>query len=171
MFTMPRSRAKTDFLVFTASGKKFAAPRHAVDTTLDAASTGIARSEGCRAVMLSGARVPVFAIDELATEDLESEGAGDRILVVGSADRRIGLFVEGAGRVFEAVEEQITSGSWGSLADGVLNIGEEEFPIIDARSVMRAANALLGAEGGPQEPGSYADTDETCEQAAAVPRA
>jgi hypothetical protein len=171
MFTLPRSRAKTDYLIFTASGKKFAAPRHAVDTTLDAASSGIARGEGCGAVMLSGARVPVFAIDELAAGDLEPEGVPDRILVVGSADRRVGLFMEGAGRVFEAVKEQIIDGSWGSLADGILNIGEEEFPIIDARSVMRAANALLGAEGGPQEPGSYADTNEMCEQAAAVPRA
>ena len=171
MFTLPRSRAKTDYLVFTASGKRFAAPRHAVDTMLDVAAVEIVRGEGCCAVMLSGARVPVFAIEELAADDLEADGAPDRILVVGSADRRIGLFVAGAGRIFEAVAEQITGGSWGSLADGVLNIGEEEFPIIDARSVMRAANALLGAEGGPQEPGSYADTDSMCEQEAAVPRA
>ena len=171
VFTLPRSRAKTDYLVFSASGKRFAVPRHAVDSTLDLASVEMARGEGCRAAMLSGTRVPVFAIDELVTEELEAHGAPDRILFVGSADRRVGVFVEGAGRVFEAVAEQITGGSWGSLADGVLNIGEEEFPIVDARSVMRTASALLGAEGGPQEPGSYADTDKVCEREAAVPRA
>lgn len=171
MFTFPRSRAKIDYLVCSAAGKRFAVARHAVDSTADLASVELASDDGCRAATLSGARVPVFSIDELVAEGLEERGAPDRVLFIGAADRRVGLLVEGAGRVFEAVAEQVTEGSWGSIAESVLNIGEDEFPIVDARSVMRAANALLGTEGGPQEPGSYADSDTMREQVTAVPRA
>lgn len=171
MLTLPRSRGRTDYLIVTASGTRFAVPRHAIDAVLGVADAELRRMDGCRVLMRGGARVPVYALEELVTEELEEHGSADRILVMGSAERRIGLLVEGAGRAIEGVEEQVTEGSWGAITKGVLHIGEEEYAIIDAGCMLRTAADLMGAEGGLHEAGSYADAGSGCDREATVPRA
>jgi hypothetical protein len=172
MFTLPRTRTKTDYHVFTASGKRLAVPCHAVDTTLPMSALETSRSGGVKRVTLAGARVPVHAIQEIAVVDeFEASGEPDRVLVIGRAEKRVALLVSGQGRTVECLAEQVTGGSWASLASSILNLGEEEIPIIDAGLALRMASSLQGIEGGPEEAGTYADGGHGSEQEATVPRA
>jgi hypothetical protein len=171
MFTLPRTKGKTEFQIFSASGKRLAVPRHAVDTSIAMNAVTSRRESGGRFVTVSGVRVPVYAMEEIAVVDeFESSGRADRVLVIGRADKRFGLLVDGASRTVECLMEQITEGSWASLAKSILNLGEEEFPIIDAELVLRITSSLQGIEGGPEEAGTYADGGQGSEQEATVPR-
>jgi hypothetical protein len=171
MFTLPRTRGKTDFHIFDASGKRLAVPCHAVDTTVGIDAIEPKRESGRQCVTLSGVRVPVYRMEEIAVVDeFEASGRADRVIIIGRAEKRIGLLVDGAGRTIECLAEQVTEGSWASLAKSMLNLGEEEFPIIDADMVLRITSSLQGIEGGPEEAGTYADGGQVNDQEATVPR-
>jgi hypothetical protein len=171
MFTLPRTKGKTDFQIFSASGKRLAVPCHAVDTTVGVDAIEPKRDSGGRSVTLSGIRVPVYGMEEIAVVDeFETSGRADRVLVIGRAEKRVGLLIDGAGRTVDCLAEQVTDGSWASLAKSILNLGEEEFPIIDADLVLRIASSLQGIEGGPEEAGTYADGGQVNDQEVTVPR-
>jgi hypothetical protein len=168
-FTLPRTRVKTDYHIVTACGKRIAVPCHAVDSVVgvDSVETG---ATSRRHVLMSGARVPVFALDELAADEFEPSREPERVLVVGLAEKRIGLLVEGQGRTVDTIADQVTEGGWGSIARSFLNLGEDEFPIIDVSEMLRAACSLHGTEGGPEEAGTYADGGHGRDQEVTVPR-
>ena len=170
-FTLPRTRAKTDYQIFTACGKRIAVPCHAVDSVLGIDSVETVRGTSLRHVMVSGIRVPVFALDELAVEELEPHGQPDRVLIAGLAERRIGLLVEGQGRVVETIADQVTEDDWASLTRYILHLGEEEFPVIDVGVLLRTASSVHGTEGGPEEAGTYAGGGQGSDQEITVPRA
>ncbi len=171
MFTLPRTKGKTDFQIFNASGKRLAVPRHAVDTTVGMDAIEPKRGSGGRCVTLSGIRVPVYTMEEIAVVDeFESSGRADRVLVIGRAEKRVGLLVDGTSRTIDCLAEQVTEGSWASLAKSILNLGEEEFPIIDVDLVLRISSSLQGIEGGPEEAGTYADGGQVNDQEVTVPR-
>jgi chemotaxis signal transduction protein len=110
-------------------------------------------------------------VDEIAVVDeFEASGRADRVLVIGRAEKRVGLLVDGVSRTIDCVSEQVTEGSWASLAKSILNLGEEEFPIIDADLVLRITSSLQSIEGGPEEAGTYADGGQGNDQEVAVPR-
>ena len=170
-FTLPRTKAKIDYQLFAASGRRLAMPCHAIDTTLGMNAVETMSGAGGRHVTVAGVRVPVFAIEEIAVVDeFEASGKPDRVLVFGLAERRIGLLIDGVGRAVDCLGDQVTEGEWASLAKSMLHIGEEEFPIIDAGLVLRMASSLQEIEGGPEEAGTYADGGHVDNQEVTVPR-
>lgn len=171
MFTLPRSQRRTDYCIVCASGRRLAIPRHAVETIVPLESVEISRSEGWRAVRIGSNSVPVYALEELVTDEIEPAHQPDRILVCGIAERRIGLLVDGQARIVEALREQVTEGSWQNITNGVLNVGSDEYPIVDVKLVLRSASAILGVEGGPVDAGSYVETGCRMGREEAVPRA
>jgi hypothetical protein len=171
MFTLPRTKSKIDYQIFTASGKRLAVACHAVDTTLGMNAVETMRSPAGRCVTVAGARIPIFAIEDIAVVDeFESSGKPDRVLVIGIAEKRVGLLIDGAPRTVDCIADQVTEGAWASLTRSMLQIGEEEFPIIDAGLVLRMTNSLRGIEGGPEEAGTYADGGHGSDQEVTVPR-
>ena len=171
-FTLPRTKTKTDYQIFTASGKRFAVPCYAVDTTLNVNAVETKRGAGGRHVSMAGGRASVFAIEEIAVVDeFEALGKPDRVLIFGLAEKRVGLLIDGPSRTVECVADQVTEGTWASLARFMLHVGEEEFPVIDAGLVLRMASSLQGIEGGPEEAGTYADGGHGGDQEVTVPRA
>lgn len=171
MFTLPRTKGKIEFQIFNASGKRLAVPCHAVDTTVGIETIESKRESGGRFVTLSGVRVPVYAMEEIAVVDeFETSGRSDRVLVIGRAEKRFGLLVDGTSRTVECLMEQVTEGSWASLAKSMLNLGEDEFPVIDADMVLGIGSSLQGIEGGPEEAGTYADSGQGNDQEVTVPR-
>jgi hypothetical protein len=89
---------------------------------------------------------------------------------MGRAEKRFGLLVDGAGRTVDCLAEQVTEGSWASLSSLTLNLGEEEFPIIDTDLVLRITSSLRGIEGGPEEAGTYEDGGQGSDLEVTVPR-
>ncbi len=171
MFTLPRANGRIDYRICNASGKKIAVPAHAIDTTVGMDLVEQGRDSGGRSVTVGGVRIPVYALEEIAVVDeFESSGRADRVLVAGRAERRFGLLVDGAGRTVDCVAEQVTEGAWASLSTSTLNIGEEEFPIIDANLVLRITSSLRGIEGGPEEAGTYEDGGQGNDSEVTVPR-
>jgi len=171
-FTLPRTKQATDYHLFTASGARLAMPCHSIDCFLprDAAER-VGESSGLFAVV-SGAKIPVFALDELiCDENVDSGRCHDHILVAGLGERRIGLLVEGVGRRVEGIADQLTEGTWAGLTNSIFNVGEEEFPVIDIGNVLRVASSLQGAEGAPEEAGSYVDCGSGSHEEVTVPRA
>jgi len=170
-FTLPRTRMVTDYHVVTASGKRWAVPSHCIDAMLGA-DTATRIGEGSDLhVISSGERIPVHAIDELAAvDDLDSEAPHDHVLVIGVGEHRVGILIEGIGRRVEGISDQVTEAGCAGVAVSTLNIGEEEFPIIDVRSVLRVVNSIRGTEGAPEEPGSYVDAGSGVQRDVTVPR-
>ncbi len=171
MFTLPRANGRTDYRICNASGKKIAVPAHAIDSTVGTDAIESGRDSGGRSVTVAGGRVPVYALEEIAVVDeFESSGKADRVLVIGRAEKRFGLLIDGAGRTVDCLAEQVTEGSWASLARMTLNLGEEEFPIIDTDLLLRITSSLRGIEGGPEEAGTYEDGGQGSDQEVTVPR-
>jgi hypothetical protein len=171
-FTLPRTRSKIDYQTFMVSGKRLAVPCHAVNATLEMSAVQTMRNAASRHVTISGVRVPVFAIEEIAVVDeFDAPGRPDRVLVIGLAEKRMGLLIDGGSRVVECLADQVTEGAWASLTRSVLHMGEEEFPIIDVGLVLRMTSSLRGIEGGPEEAGTYADGGHGSGQEVTVPRA
>lgn len=171
-FTLPRTKLATDYYLFVASGARLAVPCHSIDCILarDAAER-VGESSGLYAIV-SGAKVPIFALDELVCdENVDSGRRHDRILVAGLGEHRIGMLIEGVGRRVEGVADQLTEGSWAGVTKSILHVGEEEFPVIDIRSVLQVASSLQGTEGAPGEAGSYVDGGSGSHEEVAVPRA
>jgi len=171
-FTLPRTKLVTDYHIVSASGKRCAVPCHCVDSLLGRDSAEKLRDSSGPFMMLSGVKVPVYALDELACdEEFNTMIPHDHILAVGIGERRVGILIEGIGRRIESVADQVTGGSWGGLATSILHVGEEEFPIIDVRCVLQVVGSIRGTEGGPEEPGSYVDGPGGVQREETVPRA
>jgi hypothetical protein len=171
-FTLPRTKQATDYYLFTASGARLAVPCHSMDCLLAREAAQRLGASSRLFAVVSGAKVPVFALDELiCDDDVDSGKRHDHIIVAGLGEHRIGLLIEGVGRRVEGVAEQLTEGSWAGLTNSILNVGEEEFPVIDMRNVLQVASSLQGAEGAPEEAGSYVDGGSGCHGEVTVPRA
>jgi hypothetical protein len=171
-FTLPRTKLVTDYHIVSASGKRCAVPCHSVDSLLGRDSVEKLRDSSGLSVMLSGMKVPVYALDELAyDENLNTMVPHDHVLVIGVGELRVGILIEGIGRRVEGVADQLTAGNWAGVAKSIFNIGEEEFPILDVRSVLHVVSSIRGTEGGPEEPGSYVDEADVVEHHETAPRA
>ena len=107
--------------------------------------------------MYGGLRIPVCRIDELAADELNAGSEGDHVVVLGLAEKRIGILSDGPGRKVEGLIEQVTENGWASLSRRLLHIGEREFPILDFQLVLDRYGWVLGLNDEAGESGSWVD--------------
>jgi hypothetical protein len=156
-FTFPRTSVITDYHLIDTGGMSFAVPKHGVDGIVDLSSVRIDGDQGSRSVMYVGSRIPVCRIDELAADELRACSDGDHVVILGLAEKRIGIMSDGPGRKVEGLIEQITENGWASLSRRLLHIGEREFPVLDVQLVIDRYGWVLGLEDEKGETGSWVD--------------
>ena len=160
-FTFPRTSVITDYHLIDSAGMTFAVPKHGVDGVIDLSHVRIDSDQGGRSVMYGGSRIPVCRIDELAADELRAGSDGDHVVVLGLAEKRIGIMSDGPGRKVEGLIEQITENGWASLSRCLLHIGEREFPVLDFQLMLDRYSMVQGLED--EEGGSGSWVDEVAE--------
>lgn len=156
-FTFPRTSVITDYHLIDAGGMTFAVPKHGVDGVIDLGHVRIDSDQGGRSVTYGGSRIPVCRIDELAADELRAGAEGDHLVVLGLAEKRIGIMSDGPGRKVEGLIEQITENSWASLSRCLLHIGEREFPVLDFQLMIDRYSMVQGLEDEEGGTGSWVD--------------
>ena len=156
-FTFPRTSVITDYHLIDTGGMSFAVPKHGVDGTVDISSVRIGSDQSGRSLMYGGSRIPVCRLDELAADELRACSDGDHVVILGLAEKRIGIMSDGPGRKVEGLIEQVTENGWASLSSRLLHIGEREFPVLDAQLVIDRYSWVLGLEDDEEETGSWVD--------------
>ncbi len=171
-FTLPNTGERIGYLTFSASGKKLAVPCHSVECVLTSAEAPVKDDNRGRYLNVSGARIPVYGLEDLAPDEIETESARSYVMIVGVAERRAGIYTDDEGTRIEGIIDQVTEGEWSSLMKDVLNVGEDEYPILDIRLVLKRIGFLQGFDDNLEEAGTFVADDEVMEevQEATVPR-
>jgi hypothetical protein len=156
-FTFPRTSVITDYHLIDSADMTFAVPKHSVDSVIDCAHIQIDGDQGGRSVKNDGSRIPVCRIDELAADELGAGPEGDHVVILGLAEKRIGILSDGPGRKVEGLLEQVTENGWASLSRRLLHIGEREFPVLDVQLVIDRYSWVQGFEEEMEETGSWVD--------------
>jgi hypothetical protein len=160
-FTFPRTSVITDYHLIDSAGMTFAVPKHGVDSVIGISAIQMDGGSGGRAARIGGSRIPVCRMDELAADELGAGSEGDHVVIIGLAEKRIGIISDGSGRKVEGLIEQLTDSDWASLSRLTLHIGEREFPVLDVGLVLERYNWLQGLEEGVEETGSWVDESDT----------
>lgn len=156
-FTFPRTSVITDYHLLDASGVTLAVPRHAVDSVVPAEEVLMSHDGGGRYIELSGMRIPVCRVDELAADEVEASPDGDTLVILGLAEKRMGIFSDGRGHRVEGIIDQLTEGEWASLTRRILHIGESEYPVLDCGLLLARLCWYQGMNEKVDVPGSWVD--------------
>lgn len=156
-FTFPRTSVITDYHLIDSAGMTFAVPKHSVDSVIDLSRIQIDSDQGGRSVRHDGSRIPVCRVDELAADELGAGPEGDHVVILGLAEKRIGILSDGPGRKVEGLIEQVTENGWASLSRRLLHIGEREFPVLDVQLLIDRYSWVQGLEEDMEETGSWVD--------------
>lgn len=159
-FTFPRTTVLTDYHLIDAAGRTFAVQKQSVDSVLQMSRKILSEDGGLKYLTAAGKRIPVCAMDELAADELSSDDGGDHIVVVGVAEKRLGICSNGQGHKVEGLIEQVTDDGWASLSRRLLHMGEREYPVLDIDLLLERYAVIQGLVGEEEETGSWADTGE-----------
>jgi hypothetical protein len=171
-FTLPVTSEKTGYLIFPASGSRLAVPCHSVECVLSSAEAPVKEDTRGKYLMTSGTRIPVYSLEELAPDEIEADSSRAFVMIVGVAEKRVGIYTDDEGQRVEGIIDQVTEGEWSSLMRDVLNVGEDEYPILDIRLVLKRIGFLQGFDDNLEETGTFVADAEVTEETeeATVPR-
>ncbi|MCK4538849.1 MAG: hypothetical protein KAV42_08655 [Candidatus Krumholzibacteria bacterium] len=160
VFTFPRSSVMTDYHLFTASGVSVAIPSRTVETVLDASSIEIKESGSMRHIQFKGENIPVCSLGEIAPEEVDISSGNSHIAIMGLAEKRLGIFFDSSGNEVEGIIDQLTGGEWASVTRTILNIGETEYPVLEAGLVLDKYSLVMGYGGSLEESGFSVEEEE-----------
>jgi hypothetical protein len=171
-FTLPITGERIGYLTFPASGSKLAVPCHSVECVLSSAEAPVKEDKRGKYLIMSGTRIPVYGLEDLAPDEIETDSTRSYVMIVGVAEKRAGIYTDNEGTRIEGIIDQVTEGEWSSLMKDVLNVGEDEYPILDVRLVLKRIGFLQGFDDNLEEAGTFVADEEVAEEVkeATVPR-
>lgn len=141
-FTTPRSNQETAFMVWGEGSDRVAVLSNQLAAVHSVEQVEFApESHGERIV--DGRR----QVRVLRLGDLYSEGPveGDRIAVIGSLERRIGIYVQGDARLETGTWQRNGVSAGGAMGSGVALIGKERIPLVEANGLLEKYIAIVDA--------------------------
>lgn len=159
-FTLPYTNSMKEYYVFCPSGKKVAVPCHCTDTIVELEGKEVIFHGNCRYFVVNHVKVPVYGLDELAVEEVLTAEDGDHLVVIGLAEKRIGILSNGPVHSVRGVPDQLVEGNWAELTRYYLHVGEEEYPVLDVGAVLAKSDYLQDLEDSFEESGSFAEEEE-----------
>ncbi|MBN2184046.1 MAG: hypothetical protein JW746_01830 [Candidatus Krumholzibacteriota bacterium] len=156
-FTFPRTTVMTEYHLLNGSGNSFAVASRSVEDSIDMEDVQWDEESHRRYVIISEKSVPVCRIDELATEDIKTEVEGDKVVIIGQAEERIGIITSGPLQKTEGIVEQLVEGVWTSITRHSLHICEREYPVIDPKLILERYEMIYGNQESPDMAGSYVE--------------
>lgn len=141
-FTLPCGGSTNEYRILDASGVDVAVPFISIEDMMPRDAAGFTSHNGVRYVARGERRVPVYRIDELADGQLDVSADGDRIVIIGLAEKRIGLLVRRNGTAVESIADQLTESDWFNLSTHQLHMGEQEYPVLDMQLVLERMDYL-----------------------------
>ncbi|MBN2071057.1 MAG: hypothetical protein JW814_06320 [Candidatus Krumholzibacteriota bacterium] len=156
-FTFPRTTVMTDYHLLSGSGNSFAVPSRSIEGAVDIKDIKNDEGSNRRYVIVSGKSVPVCRLDELAVEEMKNSSEGDKIVIIGLAEERIGIITSGPWHKTEGIVEQLVEGAWPSITRQSLHIGEKEYPVIDPELVLDRYGVIFQEEDSLEVAGSYVE--------------
>lgn len=159
-FTFPRTTVLTDYHLLDAAGMTFAVQRQSVESVLRRTGIALCSDGGLRYLEHGGRTIPVCSIGELAADEIASGDEGDHIVVVGTAEKRLGICSNGPGHKIEGLIEQVTDDRWGALSKRLLHMGEKEYPVLDIDLLLERYAVIQGLVGDDGQTGSWSGVEE-----------
>ncbi len=153
-FTVPCSVSTREYRIIEASGVNLAIPCQSIEDVLTPGDGVIMHRGGDRYIDSGERRIPVYRIDEIAVDQVDACSDGDRIVIVGLAEKRAALFMRGEGSVVEGVADQLTEGNWACLSSRYLHMGEDEYPVLDMKMLLERIDYLKQLDRVPVTSGS-----------------
>ena len=101
-----------------------------------------------------GRNIPLTELSNYASALPPRAGLSDQILVVGSVERRIGIFCDAVGRLVESAQLGDPPADWVDIAYGTLQCDGAEVPILD---VVRLVELRLSSDQSTEVAGSAHD--------------
>ncbi|MCD6378984.1 hypothetical protein J7M07_00885, partial [bacterium] len=155
-FTFPRTGNETDYYVFDVSGKEICISSYSMEGIYKF-DTDKVILEGGRYYMKSlDKEIPVFGMSELASEEINPGDENNYIIVIGSAEERVGIFSKDYGYKLEGVAGQLVEEHWASISNYLLQIGDHDCAVLDIMLIFSRIEYLRGLEVAFDGSGSVA---------------
>ncbi|MDZ7859397.1 MAG: hypothetical protein U5O15_01785 [Candidatus Krumholzibacteriota bacterium] len=147
-FTFPTDGDKTDYHVFKAMGKEICIPLRCMEEAgeFDPDKNEIVFEDGRYYIDFNSKKIQVFGMRELVSEENNSLDESSNIIIVGSAEERIGIFSNGPGYRFEGLKAQHVEESWGSISRYSLQIGDLSCFVLDVPMLFKRIENLRSLE-------------------------
>ncbi|MFO7914594.1 MAG: hypothetical protein R6U43_02750 [Candidatus Krumholzibacteriales bacterium] len=141
-FTMPAGREKTDYRVISAGGTEVAVLSRCIETVTEFHEKKVTMENNRYYFDSLSGKVPVFSIDELASDELNADYDFNYMLVFGIAEERVAVLCENEGYRIETVPEQSVEESQLSISEISLQIGENSFPVLDTAMILENLDSM-----------------------------
>ncbi len=141
-FTTPVSLEDGRFMVWDNDGDSiavFASQIAGVHTLDEVKVIDDSRGEN---VTIDGRWIRVLRLGQLLAGGPED---GDRIIVIGSLETRIGFFVNGDGILEDGIWKKEAVPAWRGMENGVVQVRDKRVPLIDANELLRRYMAIVDA--------------------------
>ncbi len=110
-----------------------------------------------RVLDIDGMSVPVFSMAELIDSQMSEDESEDRVVILGLADRRIGILMRGEIEHISVNPIQISSNENGLIVRGILNIDDDEIPVLDTVDLMNRSEYLRRYEMSLEDVEGFVD--------------
>jgi CheY-like chemotaxis protein len=141
-FTTPVSPEDGRFMVWGTDGDSvavFASQIAGVHTLDDVEVMDDDRGE---TVIVDGRRIRVLRLGQLLAGGPED---GDKVVIIGSLETRIAFFVNGKGALVDGIWKKEAVPTWRGMENGVVQVGDERVPLIDANELLKRYMAIVDA--------------------------
>jgi len=147
-FTFPTGGDKTDYHVFKAMGNEICIPSRSMEVAgeYDPDKNEIAFEDGRYYIDFNNRKIQVFGMRQLVSEEINSVDESSNIIIVGSAEKRIGIFSNDPGYRIEGLKAQHVEESWGSVSRYSLQIGDLGCVVLDIPMLFKRIDHLRSLE-------------------------
>jgi len=155
-FTFPRTPDKIDYYIIDVSGKEIGIPSRCMEGIYEFDPEKIVLEGGEYYLNSSDKKVPVFGMSELASEEINPGDEKNYIIVIGSAEERIGIFTKDCGYKLESISGQLVEEKWATISNYSLQMGERDCAVLDVPLLFSRIKYLRGLETAFEGSGSVA---------------
>jgi len=156
-FAVPVTDSQLELVVFRANGHRFAIRSSVVDSTVRLERSWMQEANRDRVLDIDGMSVPVFSMAELIDSQMSEDESEDRVVILGLADRRIGILMRGEIEHISVNPIQISSNENGLIVRGILNIDDDEIPVLDTVDLMNRSEYLRRYEMSLEDVEGFVD--------------
>ncbi|UCH83692.1 MAG: response regulator [Candidatus Latescibacterota bacterium] len=155
-FTTPLTLDTDQFKVWRDDESNVAVLPNQLGSVIDAGSVEIGVDSRGEYLTIDGRRVPLLRLGQIYSG---APTEGDRIAVVGFLEKRIAFYVEGDERLETGTWHRDAVSAWRGMQEGVVEIGGETIPLVDANSLLKRYLTIVDVPSGGGASGGIGDDD------------
>jgi CheY-like chemotaxis protein len=133
VFTTRMNESHKKFVVWGEGNNRYGVLSTQFCSILSAEDVSIESDSRGEHLIVDDRKVPLVRLQMVYSDAPE---AGDKIAVIGSLEHKVGIYVDGEGRVEEGCWHRDAVSRWKGLPRGVAELDEDRIPIIEANELL-----------------------------------